>query len=753
MLSQRGGFFVRNLLSICMSMTLLFSGVPVEKHRFPDRPPLPKEDMEEWVHEIIITDEYQFKPLLEKTKSFSSIKVNHIYKHVFPGFSVAGKRRDVQMFKKESGIKHSSPVATYHASVEESVPFIGGDKIRSHFDKKDHRLTGKGVKVGVIDTGVDYTHPDLRRNYKGGYDLVDGDDDPMETKGVEGKNTSHGTHVAGIIAANGKIKGVAPEADIIGYRALGPGGMGTSEQVIAAIDKAIEDKVDVINLSLGNTINGPDWPTSLALDKATEKGIVAVTSSGNSGPMVWTVGSPGTSSKAISVGASTPPMTLPYITLGFADRKIQLQPLQGSIAWKLQKKYELVSAGMGTEEAFPKVKNKIVLMERGQITFTEKAIRAFEAEAIAVLIYNNTDGNFSGSIDKELPIPVASLSKADGLWLKKQIKSQNNVVKTSFQQVTDTIASFSSRGPVTHTWAIKPDVVAPGVAIDSTIPNGYEEMQGTSMAAPHVAGASAILKQAHPDWTPEQIKAALMNTARLLEKEDGTLYKPYEQGAGRIQLHEAIHSETLIYPGSFSAGMLHHQDKRTEKRIKITVDNQSDEEKKYAFEVPKNMKGIQWDLPIPFKVKPKQKKVITFAMDITPSIIGAGLHHGNLFLKEGKNRYHIPYMYVIEEPDYPRIMGFQFGKGDKEDVFRYELYLPGGAEEYGIVLYNPDSLRFVTFLDWDRNVARGLVEKEVNRKEQNLSGIFKAVIFVRKAGKEDILETEISFEDTMIGSH
>ncbi|MEH7222173.1 S8 family serine peptidase [Bacillus sp. JJ1566] len=745
---------MRILLAICMCTILLFSSNPAHAHRFPNRPPLPKVDMNEIVHEIIIADKNQIQSLIERTKTnYSSIKINHIYKHVFPGFSVTGVRHDIQKLKTEFGIQQSFPVATYQAFVGESVPFIGGDEIRSHFDKKDHRLTGKGVKVGVIDTGVDYTHPDLRRNYKGGYDLVDGDDDPMETRGVEGRNTSHGTHVAGIIAANGKIKGVAPEADIVGYRALGPGGMGTSEQVIAAIDKAIEDKVDVINLSLGNTINGPDWPTSLALDKATEKGIVAVTSSGNSGPKVWTVGSPGTSSKAISVGASTPPMTLPYITVGFAERKIQLIPLQGSIPWNLQRKNEIIDAGIGTEKTFPKAKNKIVLMERGQITFTEKAIRALEAEAIAVLIYNNTEGGFSGALDQELSIPVASLSKADGKWLKKQIKSQNNIVKTSFQQIKDTIASFSSRGPVTHTWAIKPDVVAPGVAIDSTIPNGYEEMQGTSMAAPHVAGASAILKQAHPDWTPEQIKAALMNTALLLEKGDGTLYKPYEQGAGRIQLHEAIHSETLIYPGSFSAGMLFHQDNRTEKRIKITVDNQSNEEKKYSFEVPKNIKGIQWDLPLPFTVKPKQKHVVTIGMDITPSTIGAGLHYGNLFLKEGKNRYHLPYMYVIEEPDYPRIMGFQFGKGDKEDVFRYELYLPGGADEYGIVLYNPDSLRFVAFLDWDRNVARGLVEKEVNRKDRNLSGTFKAVIFVRKAGKEDILETEISFEDTMIGGH
>jgi len=103
----------------------------------------------------------------------------------------------------------------------------------------------------------------------------------METTKVGA--TLHGTHVAGIIAANGRMQGVAPEADIYAYRALGPGGQGTTEQVIEAIERAVEDGVDIINLSLGNSVNGPDWPTSEALDKAVELGVVAVTSNGNSG--------------------------------------------------------------------------------------------------------------------------------------------------------------------------------------------------------------------------------------------------------------------------------------------------------------------------------------------------------------------------------------------------------------------------------------------------------------------------------------
>ena len=189
----------------------------------------------------------------------------------------------------------------------------------------------------------------------------------METKGTVNQTTFHGTHVAGIIAANGNLKGVAPEAEIYAYRALGPGGAGDTEQVLLAIDAAIEDGVDVLNLSLGNNVNGPDLPISLALNKAVDLGIVAVTSSGNSGPDVWSVGSPGTTEKAISVGASTPPMKVPYLVYGLGTEKkeVSLTPIQGAKDWSLASSEEMVDGKLGEKKDLKHASGKIVLIQRG----------------------------------------------------------------------------------------------------------------------------------------------------------------------------------------------------------------------------------------------------------------------------------------------------------------------------------------------------------------------------------------------------
>jgi minor extracellular serine protease Vpr len=709
-------------------------------------PELPNQSEEEIIAIVTTKDKASKKQIDQLLSTYKGIEIRQIYSFALQGFSVKGKRGQVELLTKHRMVETVSEVASYKTELKDSVPFIGGTTIRGYYDEQNRRLTGKGVKVGVIDTGIDYRHPDLQRSYKGGRDLVDGDLDPMETRNAGELSTMHGTHVAGIIAANGKLKGVAPEAEIYAYRALGPGGFGNTEQVIAAIDYAIQDKVDVLNLSLGNSVNGPDLPISIALNNAVEHGIVAVTSNGNSGPNVWTVGSPGTADKAISVGASTPPLQLPFLKagLGAFSKKISVHPIEGSKSWDFPFTEEIVDAGNGAVNELKNAKEKIALVKRGGLTFYEKIQNAKKAGAKGIIIYNNTKGNFFGQTPKKIDIPAVSISKEAGVELLAGIKRDGRVqVKSFFQKTSDQIASFSSRGPVTVTWDIKPDVVAPGVAIDSTVPNGYISMQGTSMSAPHVAGACALLKQAHPDWTPEQFKSALMTTAKQLKDDNGEYYRTFEQGGGRIQIDKAVQADTFFYPSSLSFGMYEKAKGNDEHRRKFVIQNTSQKTKNYSFKIPKKEEGLTWNLPIAFKLLPGEKKEVKVGLHINPSLLIKGLYDGYLEVNEGATSLHLPYLYVKEEPDYPRVMGFDIGVGDHKDSLRYEMYLPGGADEMGIALYDADTYRFIGFLDLSKKVHRGMITKELEKNNLPPTGVYHAIIFAKKAGKEDRIDTLI----------
>ena len=722
------------------SVLALSSSKPEEKSL--NHPQIPREDKQENKVAIVLTDKFQTKAEIEKQlASQSDVKLRHVFKHALPGYSVEGP---LQAIEKIDGAKQVSPVQSYQAEATvTNIELIGAEKVRGIFDSKGHRLSGEGITVGVIDTGIDYDHPDLHRNYGGGHDLVDGDEDPMETKGMAGGSTLHGTHVAGIIAANGKINGVAPDAKIIAYRALGPGGSGTTEQVLSAIDQAIEDKVDVLNLSLGNNINGPDLPISLAINKAVEKGITAVTSSGNSGPNKWTVGSPGTATKAISVGASTPPLLVPYLSFSSLPGKIRLESMMGSEGWKLDRSIEIVDGGIGRKSQIKEAKGKLVLVKRGEITFTEKAKNAAKAGAAGVIIYNNTEGGFLGNLEEPLDIPVASITMKEGEKLKKAMKESKEFARMDLVEEKDILADFSSRGPVTSTWEIKPDVVAPGVAINSTIPGGYLALQGTSMAAPHVAGASALVKQAHPDWGPEQIKAALMNTSVPLNSREGGGYHTYEQGAGRIQIEDAVNTETLVLPASLQFGKFRLADRLHRHSTVIEVQNHGTKTKRYSFSLPKRAEGIEWEMPMSFEIEPGKKRKVEISMIVDPTAFKGKIHDGYLTLNEGSKKINIPYLYVLEEPDYPRVMGFALAPADKPGHYRYEVYLPGGAEEFGIALFDPDDFHFIGFLDAKRNVKKGLLEQELKPEDLPPAGGYLAKVFAKKAGKEDQIETSI----------
>lgn len=711
-------------------------------------PPIPA-DFRETIAIVQLQKPYTKQAIQLLVASYPDLELRYIFQEALYGFSVKGKRESMERLAAQNKqIIHISPVNNYQAEMEDSVKMIGAEEIRRYFDKNNNRLTGKGVTVGVIDTGIDYRHPDLRRNYGGGHDLVDGDDDPMETKydGRPGKATHHGTHVAGIIAGNGKIQGVAPEAKIIAYRALGPGGTGTTEQILAAIEQATKDKVDIMNLSLGNDVNGPDLPISLALNRVVDKGIVAVAASGNSGPNVWTVGAPGTATKAISVGASTPTLEIPYLLMEGKRIKIRIEPMTGSQKWIFTHTIKIIDAGMGTKRDLEKANGKIALIKRGGLTFTEKAKNAQEAGAVAVLIYNNTAGSFVGNLQAPVAIPVGSLTKGDGEFLKEQGEQS---VQLNLIEEKDRLADFSSRGPVTESWEMKPDIVAPGVAIHSTIPGGYLSLQGTSMAAPHVAGACALLKQAHPDWSPIKIKAAIMNTAKPLWKKEHTRYHTYEQGAGRLQVNEAVKPESLVIPSSIQFGKFLVADQKNKQKAYVNVENTSGKPLRYSFQIPEQTEGVRWTFPFSFTLDPGEKKEVEMELEVEPGFFKKKIYDGYVALNAGSKTIQIPYIFVLEEPDYPRVMGFDFGEGDKPGSFRYEVYLPGGAEEFGIALFHEEDFRFAGFLDSGRNMKKGLIRKEIAANELPTEGAYIAKVFAKKARKEDFIEIPIRIVKTV----
>lgn len=702
-------------------------------------PNLPSQNFNEVQIAIVHTKKDYAEQEIDRLLSrYPDLKRRYIFTEVFSGFSVEGPVYELEKLKQSESVNQVSKVQTYMAETEDPVEIIGADEIRNYLGKSLEHISGKGIKIGVIDTGIDYQHPDLAKNYLGGYDFVDKDKDPMETKGLGNKDTFHGTHVAGIIAANGKIKGVAPNATIYAYRALGPGGSGTTEQILAAIDRAVRDKVDIINLSLGSDVNGPDLPISLALNEVVKKGIIAVAAAGNAGPAEWTVGSPGTAAKAISVGATTPNIHTPFFTID--DKKIALTNMENSKEWMGMESIPLASGGIGKKQQLTNVKGKLVLIERGELTFTEKVQNAYEAGAVGVLIFNNLPGAFQGMLEKEVPLPVAGITKEEGEFIKKTIQKKKIYVTIEKKWEKDILADFSSRGPVTSTWEIKPDVLAPGVVINSTVPDGYMALQGTSMAAPFVAGACALLLEVHPDWGPEEVKAALMNTAKSVKNRQNVTYKVYEQGAGRIQVDQAINANVLIMPGSIRFGKYKLVKEKNQYKAYISIKNVGKRREKISFDFPKGKRGISWKLPLSFTLKPREEKNVPIIMNIDDNLFNKKLQDGIIKVRAGGKLIELPYLYVLEEPDYPRIMGFDFHKKNGESCYEYETYLPTGAEEFGIALFREDTLQFVRFLDWKKEVKRGRLKGEFALTKVEEAGTYRMKIFAKKTGKEDMLE-------------
>lgn len=509
---------------------------------------------------------------------------------------------DTTMYAMEdsSSLQPSNPEidTPVDAAMNTSISFLGIEKLWNE------GIQGQGVKVAVLDTGIDANHPEFAGIYKGGKNFIPNSstytrtraaDDASETSPVERPAgtpefnpttgsafyTSHGTHVAGTIAAIGAneygIKGIAPKVDLYMYRVLGAYGSGSSSGIVKAIETAVIEKMDVINLSLGGGANSETDAGSFAINNAMMAGTIGVIATGNDGPNRGTMGTPGTARLGIAVGNTTNPETMyngeVKVTVGNYKLTKQLQ-LMGTtfgkdLATQLQGEFDLVAVpGNGEAKDYQgiDVKGKVALISRGSIAFVDKIDYAKANGAVATIIHNfaggtnapNASGVFLG--DSFAFVPTYDMSQTDGDAIRAALNGAKGKVSfgnfNSSKTLGDDVNDSSSRGPSTPNFDIKPDVSAPGTNIMSTIPmykadfpnavynEAYDRKTGTSMATPHIAGIAALVKQANPSWNAFDVKVAISNTAKIL---DTKKYDVFAQGAGRVNAYAAAHPAALAY--------------------------------------------------------------------------------------------------------------------------------------------------------------------------------------------------------------
>lgn len=502
-------------------------------------------------------------------------------------------------------------------------------------------IHGEGINIAILDTGVEWFHP-----------MFGGDPTPPRfgvgpsvaavnanakvpyylnlTAGAVQDDFGHGSHVAGIAAgylANAPgpdglpltaddvaIHGVAPQAKIMGYKVLSTVGAGVASSIVMAIEDAVQPftiagypkpVAHVINMSLGNTSNDPNYPTSVASDNATLAGTTVVASAGNSGAPTptnptgeATIGSPGSGRRVLTVGANIDPGSAPnkLDEVGGGNRSnMKAFPLDGGapITADITNKYVFCGLAETPDQVPDSVAGKIALIERGGTVntsppapsagtglFSNKAAFAVAKGAIAVVIYNNVDGELTAATVRKSTVPVVGLSRANGLYLKDAIGStafgaisQNQMRLNKVLIFEPAMGDFSSKGPVGGLGMIKPDVTAPGVSVLSATvrvggigtntafmfdPTGYISASGTSMSSPMAAGLVALVKQKNPHWTPSMIRAALMNTATNLRQADGTPVADGAQtinqiGAGLPDAFAAANVKAMMGTGNFGA--------------------------------------------------------------------------------------------------------------------------------------------------------------------------------------------------------
>ena len=558
--------------------------------------------------------------------------------------------------------------------LDKSGPFIGANFVN------DLGYYGEGIKIGVIDTGVDYFHPDLYGfgpdgKIINGYNYINENNPPLDTNG-------HGTEVVGIIAADGELKGIAPKSSIIAYKVSVDGNSVSPQLIIKAIEQAIKDEVDIINISLG--VNRTNSKIDQAVNAAIESGIVVVTAAGNDGPGLSTIGTPGKNVNVITVGASYNNSTASLVaTLEVEGKQFQVLPMIGTKQLAESITAEIVFGKFGREsDLIGSYADSIVLVERGSdvegeiVFFSDKEYNIANVGGRAIIVYNNEPRIFFGELIHEFVdanyqprIPALSISKEDGIFLKELVQNKTKGVLNVFYH-PDFVAYFSSRGPVSSFY-IKPDLVAPGAFINTTLTEGrYNFTSGTSFAAPHVTGAVALLLQKNPELKPNEIKSILVTTTDFVEDAYENKFPLEAAGSGRLNVTRAFNANLIILPHSLTFNLSSEKQTQSEMLELVPIDGNFHDV---------NVKFVGSDI-VNFDFQQKDE-FLEVTISIPEEIFGD--YQGALVVESDNTEYHVP---ILVHKTQGAINVFE-----EEGKLNFEISHPNGWSYAKISVINKDS--------------------------------------------------------------
>jgi minor extracellular serine protease Vpr len=571
-----------------------------------------------------------------KNAAAAGVKITErfAFDSLWNGVSVSVPSSQVAALRSVDGVKAIYPVHTVsipresgggpEIDLKNAVTLTQADQAREDLD-----VDGSGTTIAIMDSGVDYTLPELGGCFgpsckvRGGFDLVGDsynaqpanptfqpvphpDPDPApcdpnvaDAREAAGGGTSaaaHGTHVAGIAAADGRgheaegqVVGVAPGAKLLAYRVFGCNGSTDTDVMIAAMQMALADHADVLNMSIGSAFNNwPQSPEAVASDNLVDAGMVVVASIGNSGgngAQLWSAGAPGVGTKVIGVAsfdntkATQPAFIVGGNLYGYGRAAAAPPPpLSGSAPIQFTGTPTTVGDGCVNAPAPGSLTGKIAFIRRGSppapaptCGFYNKAINAQNAGAIAVVLYNNVAAPVSPTVappagQPAVTIPVVIITAADGQTIFNGLATASTLTwtdqtKESPIPTAGLISDFSSIGTDAEL-TLKPDIGAPGGQIYSTWPHqqfgGHNSISGTSMSSPHVAGLAALILDAkNKSVSPAMVQTLLMNTAmpkglNLLPVFG--LEPVTRQGAGMAQVVDAIRTGGSVTPSKISLG-------------------------------------------------------------------------------------------------------------------------------------------------------------------------------------------------------